>query len=90
MDIPLSARIVALADVYDALTTSRTYKKACTHEEAVEEIKKEAGTHFDPEIVSVFLDNIEVFKRIKLFSEFQENPETIPVIMFLKAPILFE
>ncbi|MBL8880727.1 MAG: HD domain-containing protein, partial [Phycisphaerales bacterium] len=52
--IPLAARIVALADVYDALTTERSYKKALTHEEAAQIIVEGAGTHFDPQIVEAF------------------------------------
>jgi putative two-component system response regulator len=53
-DIPLSARIVAVADVFDALTTERPYKKAWTVEDAVALIDKESGSHFDPELVGVF------------------------------------
>ncbi|MBN2509132.1 MAG: PAS domain S-box protein [Spirochaetales bacterium] len=75
--IPLSARIVAIADVYDALTSERSYKKAYTHEEAVRIITEESGKHFDPEIVQVFLANHEVFQRIKRFVEFEEHPESI-------------
>jgi PAS domain S-box-containing protein len=75
--IPLSARIVALADVYDALTSDRSYKQALPHEEAVEIIKSERGTHFDPDIIDVFLKNQEVFSRINRFIAFQENPESI-------------
>jgi len=75
--IPLSARIVALADVYDALTSDRSYKHAMTHEEAVEIIKSERGTHFDPDIIDVFIENQEVFGRINKFISFQENPESI-------------
>ena len=52
--IPLAARIVALADVYDALASSRIYKTAYSHTRCVEEICKNAGTHFDPDIVEVF------------------------------------
>ncbi|AFD27054.1 GGDEF family protein (plasmid) [Deinococcus gobiensis I-0] len=53
--IPLSGRIVAVADVYDALTQIRPYKKAWTHEEAVQELRAEAGRHFDPEVVEAAL-----------------------------------
>ena len=56
--IPLAARIMAIADVFDALTTKRVYKDAFTPEEAFDIIFKEAGTHFDPELV-------EVLKTIK-------------------------
>ena len=65
LEIPLSARIVALADVYDALTSVRPYKNAYSHEESVELIKKEAEK-FDPEILKIFLDNSAEFNRIRL------------------------
>jgi len=53
-EIPLSARIVALADVYDALTSKRVYKEAISHDTASNIIKKENGKHFDPLIVKAF------------------------------------
>jgi putative nucleotidyltransferase with HDIG domain len=53
-DIPLSARIVALADVYDALTSERSYKRGLTHEEAMEIMRKDAGTAFDPALFVLF------------------------------------
>ncbi len=53
--IPLCGRIVALADVYDALTSCRVYKQAMTHEQARNIIALERGGHFDPEIVDAFL-----------------------------------
>ena len=55
--IPLSARIMALCDVYDALTTQRPYKEAYSHSKAVALIKAEKGSHFDPVIVEIFLNN---------------------------------
>ena len=53
-DIALAARIVAVADVYDALTCERVYKKAMTHEQARKIIVEGAGSHFDPEVVAAF------------------------------------
>jgi putative two-component system response regulator len=53
--IPLCARIVALADVYDALTSKRVYKNAFAHEVAKSIIVKDSGTHFDPNVVEAFL-----------------------------------
>lgn len=53
-DIPLSARIIAIADVFDALTMKRPYKKAWPLEDAAAEIKKCAGSHFDPRLVKAF------------------------------------
>ena len=64
-DIPLSARIVALADVYDALTTRRVYKDAFPHDEAKELIERDSGTHFDPDVVQAFLEAEEEFIRIQ-------------------------
>lgn len=63
-DIPLSARIVALTDVYDTVTSDRVYKSAASHETAVDIIKKDAGSHFDPEIVETFLTVENRFKAI--------------------------
>jgi putative two-component system response regulator len=54
-DIPLLGRIMALVDVYDALVSERPYKKPFTHEQAVDIIKKDSGSHFDPKIVEVFV-----------------------------------
>lgn len=55
-EIPISARIMAIADVYDALTTKRPYKEAFTHEKAVEIIIEGKGKGFDPNIIDVFED----------------------------------
>jgi HD-GYP domain-containing protein (c-di-GMP phosphodiesterase class II) len=63
-EIPLSARIVALADVYDALISKRTYKVPMTHEEAVKIIVKEKSRHFDPEITEIFRNIHGEFKKI--------------------------
>jgi HD-GYP domain-containing protein (c-di-GMP phosphodiesterase class II) len=54
-DIPLSARIVALVDVYDALTSPRCYKRPFSHEEALSLINEGRGKHFDPELVDCFM-----------------------------------
>lgn len=64
-DIPLSARIVALADVFDALTMKRSYKKSWTVEESLEHIRKGANAHFDPELVEHFLFIEEELRVIK-------------------------
>jgi PAS domain S-box-containing protein len=63
--IPLSARIVALADVYDALTSRRVYKEAFSHEEAKRIILEGKGVHFAPDVVDAFLANEHVFRRIR-------------------------
>jgi putative two-component system response regulator len=64
-DIPLAARIVAVADVYDALTTKRFYKEAFSHVKAMQIISSLRGTHFDPEVVDAFLALEGQFNRIR-------------------------
>lgn len=61
-DIPLSARIMAVADVFDALVSRRSYKEPFSFEKAVEIIKEESGTHFDPDVVKAFLNICEQFR----------------------------
>ena len=84
--IPLSARIVALADVYDALTSKRSYKDAITHDEAVKIIALERGTHFDPDVVDVFCANLDPFRRIQMLESFKEHPESIDDILAASNP----
>jgi putative two-component system response regulator len=68
--IPLSGRIAALADVFDALTSVRPYKKAWTVDAAVELIKKNRSTHFDPDLVDMFLKLLpEILQIRERFSE---------------------
>ncbi len=62
--IPLSARIMALADVYDALTTKRCYKAAIPHQETVNIINSEKGKHFDPDVCEAFLRKEKEFLQI--------------------------
>jgi len=64
-DIPLCARIVALADVYDALTTERLYKRAFSHAKSRQMIISLKGTHFDPRIVEIFEQLGDEFNRIR-------------------------
>lgn len=73
-DIPLAARIASVADVYDALRSIRPYKKAFSHEEATEIIRRDAGTHFDPDVVEAFWRNEEAFS---LHSS--KQPKPLPV-----------
>ncbi len=63
--IPLSGRIVALADVFDALTTKRCYKPAFSLEESMKIIKEGTGRHFDAKVVQAFNDNIEKILAVK-------------------------
>jgi diguanylate cyclase (GGDEF)-like protein/putative nucleotidyltransferase with HDIG domain len=56
--IPLGARIIAIADAYDTITSDRTYKKACGAEEAFAELERCSGTQFDPELVRIFIETL--------------------------------
>jgi putative two-component system response regulator len=62
--IPVSARLMAVADVYDALISRRVYKAAFTHERAVELISEGRGKHFDPDITDAFMEIREEFRTI--------------------------
>ncbi len=64
-DIPLAARIVAIADVFDALTTVRPYKQAWSVDEAIADLQKEAGSHFDPQLVSKFVTVLPEILKVK-------------------------
>jgi HD-GYP domain-containing protein (c-di-GMP phosphodiesterase class II) len=63
-EIPVMARIVALADVYDALMSKRSYKPPWPEQKVLDLIEKENGKHFDPEIVEVFMEIYDVIKAI--------------------------
>lgn len=73
--IPISARFMALADVYDALISRRIYKEGMRHEDAVEIILKGRGNHFDPDIVDAFLEIQDEF--VKIAQQFIDNDETL-------------
>jgi putative two-component system response regulator len=62
--IPLSARIMAVADVYDALISRRVYKEGMPHEKAVAIMREGRGSHFDPDILDAFLELVDEFERI--------------------------
>ena len=64
-DIPIEARVVALADVWDALTNRRCYKDAFPEEKAKGIIQKDSGTHFDPTLVDILFNSLEKFREIR-------------------------
>ena len=73
-EIPISGRLMAIADVYDALISKRVYKEPFPHETAVAAIAEGKGTHFDPDMVDAFLSIAEEFRKIALkFSDFEEE-----------------
>jgi len=63
-DIPLAGRIVAIADVFDALTSDRPYKDSWSFEEAAEKIEESAGSHFDPDLVAAFKAMLPEIRKI--------------------------
>ena len=64
-DIPLIARIIAVADTYDAMTSDRAYRRALPHDVAVTEIERCAGSQFDPSISGIFIEGIEDYRDEK-------------------------
>ena len=70
--IPLVARVLALGDVYDALTLKRCYKEAFSHEESRAIVVEQSGRHFDPDVVDAFLEREEEFIRIR---KYFQDPE---------------
>ena len=63
-DIPLSARIMAIADVFDAVSQKRVYKEAFTFEQSVDIIRKDSGTAFDPKCVEAFMDSLDAIREV--------------------------
>ncbi len=68
-EIPFAARVIAIADTYDAMTSTRSYRVALTHETAINEIDKCAGSQFDPQLAQKFVEIQDVIKAAK------DNPE---------------
>jgi response regulator RpfG family c-di-GMP phosphodiesterase len=62
-DVPLIARIIAVADTYDAMTSDRAYRRALPHEVAVGEIERCTGSQFDPQVARTFTDGLDVFRE---------------------------
>lgn len=80
-DIPISGRIMAIADVYDALISRRVYKPPLSHREAINIIRDGKGKHFDPYIVEIFLENHGEFRKIAMeYAEFEEERQALRII----------
>lgn len=79
-DIPISGRIVAVSDTFDALTSKRPYKDPYPPEVVFDILKKERGEHFDPEILDCFVDNFDEFLAIR-GRTIESNPEIVSQFM---------
>jgi HD-GYP domain-containing protein (c-di-GMP phosphodiesterase class II) len=75
-DIPVEARVVALADVFDALCSRRCYKDSWPLEKVLDTLKESAGTHFDPELVELFFENSEEIYKIRNSFPVEAAPKT--------------
>ncbi len=81
-EIPLTARVIALADTYDAMTSTRAYRKALEHSVAIEEVQRCSGTQFDPQLAAIFV------RLSDLIGAAKENPELYyPKYSFLRKEI---
>jgi len=79
--IHLYGRIVAIADVFDALTSKRVYKKAFSIDESLAIMQKGRGTHFDPELLDLFIDNLPKFLEIR--DNFPDEEGTPPILQIM-------
>ncbi len=84
LEIPLCGRIVAVADVYDALTSKRVYKSAYSHETARSIIVEGAGEHFDPDVVGAFLATEDQFLQVREL--FDSRDDDSAKDLFLQTP----
>jgi DNA-binding NarL/FixJ family response regulator len=79
--IPLEGRIAALADVYDAMTSHRAYRRAVPADQVVEHIVAQRGKHFDPDLVTLFVDLAEQFRAVRLAHPDPEPLRTTRVLV---------
>lgn len=63
-EIPIQARIISIADAFDAMTSERTYKNALTYDEAIDELNRCAGIQFDPILVDAFINKVVIYKKL--------------------------
>jgi putative two-component system response regulator len=93
--IPLVGRIVAIADVYDALTSERPYKPAWTEQESLEFLRREKGRHFEPRLVDLFIEHLPEIRRIReQYADVEPEPaagtaawEQLPEVSGASAPV---
>ncbi len=86
-DIPLSARVVSVADVYDALTSKRVYKPAFSHEKSIEIILEGRGTQFDPDIVDAFMKLESRIREIALSYSDRDASSSISKLPLMYSPL---
>jgi HD-GYP domain-containing protein (c-di-GMP phosphodiesterase class II) len=69
--IPLGARIIAISDAYDSMTSNRPYRKPLSNDEAKDELNKCSGKQFDPQLISIFLDVLKEMEEVLLVKNHQ-------------------
>jgi len=84
-EIPISGRIVAVADVFDALTSERPYKEAWPVERAVQVITENSGQHFDPNIIPIFLNKLPEILKIKDYYQDEPGTNTSNIVEVLRS-----
>jgi len=82
-EIHLYARIIAIADVFDALSSKRVYKDPMSLEKVLEIMKSDAGTHFDPNLIELFLNNLDQFLEIK--EKYQDDDSAHTIMDIIKG-----
>ncbi|MCQ8181538.1 HD-GYP domain-containing protein [Methylomonas sp. SURF-1] len=87
-EIPLTARIFAIVDVFDALTSARPYKMALSYEDSIDHLRREAGKHFDPELLDVFVGIVEpLYHRFARHEEDARNELADIIQRYFKCDI---
>jgi len=81
-DIPVEGRIVAICDVFDALVSSRPYKKAWSEAEALDFLRQSAGTHFDPKLVELFVTEVPLIKEFSAKLNAEVSVASHPLLQF--------
>jgi two-component system response regulator RpfG len=85
-NIPLPARIVAVADVYDALSSRRCYKPAWAHRDVMQLLHNESGRHFDPRCIDAFMRRLDEVRKIQDMLRDDRNSNAEPAASKVRAP----
>jgi HD-GYP domain-containing protein (c-di-GMP phosphodiesterase class II) len=84
-DIPLFGRIICLADSFDAMSSSRTYRSAMPVDNVFRELTRCSGTHFDPELAQAFMQNVDLARYYAMLSDHQQHRSPLRQVMRMSA-----